>query len=120
MLKNNEECPTGRIDPFIISDFDLEKNAYSQSFLNTEKIGFCGQMSNHFDFPYDIYGVSKSDPFSTWDMASIIDYYFSALGQDLITDLEYGLYLTINYVRSFTEYYDQNEVSNNPWLSEFL
>lgn len=90
--------------------------------MNTEKIGYCGQVSNHFDFAFPLgnASISKTDPFLTWDQTDIIDYYFSLLGEDYISDVEYGLYLAINYARSFTKHYEAVEVSNNPWLSEFL
>jgi hypothetical protein len=37
-----------------------------------------------------------------------------------MTDVEFGIYLAINYARSFTDYYHDNEVTNNPTLLSYL
>jgi len=62
VLKNDENCPTGRIDAFIISDFDPEMNTFSQAFLNTDKNGFCGQIMSSKDSAFDLLSVDKEDP----------------------------------------------------------
>lgn len=70
--------------------------------------------------------IDKTDPFNTantnyWNLENVILFYFSGIDDDFITQVERGLFITINYARTFTKYYHDYEVSSeNKWLRSFL